>query len=40
VSMRAGNRRIHWDAEARRVSNQPEANAFLARQDACDGWAL
>jgi len=40
VSMRAGNRRIHWDAEARRVSNLPEANAFLARQDARDGWAL
>ena len=40
VSMRAGNRRIHWDAEARRVTNLPDANAFLARQDVRDGWAL
>ncbi|NBB85985.1 MAG: Gfo/Idh/MocA family oxidoreductase [Bacteroidetes bacterium] len=40
VSMRAGNRRIHWDAEARRVTNLPEANAFLARQEVRDGWTL
>ncbi len=40
VSLRAGNRRIHWDGDRRRVTNLPEANEYLARQDVRDGWHL
>ncbi len=40
VSMRAGNRRIEWDSENMRVTNLPEANAHLRRQNTRNGWEL
>ncbi len=39
VSMRAGNRKIHWDAENLRVTNIPEADQYL-RREARSGWEL
>ena len=39
VSMRAGNRRIHWNAEDMQVTNVPEANQYL-RREARKGWEL
>jgi hypothetical protein len=38
VSLRAGGR-IEYDAENMRVTNKPEANAFL-RREYREGWAL
>ncbi|MGI9175131.1 MAG: Gfo/Idh/MocA family protein [Rhodothermales bacterium] len=40
VSMRAGNRMIHWDSENMQVTNLPEANRYLRRQDPREGWEL
>ena len=40
VSMRAGNRKIHYDAENMRVTNLPEANQYLERPDMREGWGL
>lgn len=39
VSLRAGNRRIEWDAESMEVTNITEANEFLAREPR-SGWEL
>ena len=39
VSMKAGNRRIHWDDENMRVTNIPEANQYLSREPR-DPWRL
>jgi len=38
VSLRAGGR-IEYDAENMRITNMPDANAFL-RREYRDGWAL
>lgn len=40
VSLRAGNKKIHWDHDAGEVTNVPEANQYLARQNPRDPWAL
>lgn len=40
VSLRAGGRRIRWDAEAGEVTNVSEANQYLARQDPRKPWAM
>ena len=39
VSLRAGNRKLHWDAENLRVTNLPEANEYLRREPR-RGWEL
>jgi hypothetical protein len=39
ISLRLGGRRLLWDAAAARVTNVPEANAFLTREYR-DGWRL
>jgi predicted dehydrogenase len=39
VSMKAGNRKLHWDSRNLRVTNLPEANQYL-RREARDGWEL
>ncbi len=39
VSLRAGNRRLRWDAENMRVTNIEEANDYLRREPR-EGWAL
>lgn len=39
VSLRAGNRKIHWDPENLRVTNIPDANQYL-RREAREGWEL
>lgn len=39
VSLRAGNRKIHWDPANLRVTNLPEANEYL-RREARKGWEL
>ena len=38
VSLRAGEKPIEYDADAMRVTNHPEANQYLARQDARPQW--
>lgn len=38
VSIQAGNEEIVWDAENMRVTNLPEANAYLQRQNPREGW--
>ena len=40
VSLRAGNRKIRYDGDAMRVTNLPEANQYLRRQEVRDGWNL
>lgn len=39
VSLRAGNRKLRWDAQNMRVTNIEEANQYLRREPR-DGWAL
>jgi predicted dehydrogenase len=39
ISLRLGGRRLLWDAPAARITNIPEANAFLTR-DYRPGWEL
>lgn len=39
VSLKAGHRKLRWDADELRVTNRPEANQYL-RRDPRDGWAL
>ncbi|MEX0821942.1 MAG: Gfo/Idh/MocA family oxidoreductase [Rhodothermales bacterium] len=39
VSLKAGNRKLHWDAENMRVTNISDANQFL-RREARSGWEL
>lgn len=40
VSMQAGNRKIEYDAENMEVTNLPEANQYLQRQNPRAGWSL
>lgn len=40
VSLRAGGRKLMWDAEAMEVTNLPEANQYLSRQNPREGWAV
>lgn len=40
VSLRAGNRKLEWDAENMEVTNLPEANDYLRRQNPREGWEL
>jgi predicted dehydrogenase len=40
VSMQAGNRKIEYDAENMQVTNLPEANQYLSRQNPREGWSL
>ena len=40
VSMRAGNRKIRYDAEQMQVTNHEEANQYLSRQNMRSGWGL
>ncbi|MDO5577023.1 MAG: hypothetical protein Q4F84_08080 [Fibrobacter sp.] len=37
VSLRAGKKKIIWDAEAMKVTNEPDANKFITRKYR-DGW--
>jgi hypothetical protein len=37
ISLRLGGRRLLWDSAAARITNVPEANAFLTR-DYREGW--
>ena len=39
VSLKAGDRRLNWDADNLRVTNLPEANAYLRREPRL-GWEL
>ncbi|HSK11311.1 MAG TPA: Gfo/Idh/MocA family oxidoreductase [Vicinamibacterales bacterium] len=39
ISLRLGGRRLLWDAAAARITNLPEANAFLTREYR-EGWQL
>ena len=39
VSLRAGNRKLHWDPENMRVMNFPDANQYM-RREARSGWDL
>ena len=39
ISLRLGGRRLLWDAAAARITNVPEANAFLTREYR-EGWQL
>ena len=39
VSLLAGNKKIHWDAENLRITNLPEANRHLRRTPR-EGWEL
>ena len=39
ISLRLGGRRLLWDAAAARITNVPEANAFLTREYRA-GWQL
>jgi predicted dehydrogenase len=39
VSMKAGNRKIHWDPQNLTITNLPEANQYL-RREAREGWEL
>ncbi len=40
VSLRADNRKILWDAENMEVTNIPEANEYVRRQNPREGWAV
>ena len=40
VSLRAGHRKIEYDAENMQVTNLPEANQYLSRQNPRAGWGL
>jgi predicted dehydrogenase len=40
VSMQAGNRKIEYDAENMQVTNLPEANQYLGRQNPREGWSM
>jgi predicted dehydrogenase len=39
ISLRLGGRRLLWDAAAAKITNVPEANAFLTREYR-DGWEM
>jgi len=39
ISLRLGGRRLLWDSAAARITNVPEANAFLTREYR-EGWKL
>jgi predicted dehydrogenase len=39
ISLRLGGRRLLWDASAAKITNVPEANAFLTREYRA-GWGL
>jgi hypothetical protein len=40
VSLRAGQRPIRYDPDAMRITNRPEANAYLGRSHPRAPWAL
>jgi predicted dehydrogenase len=40
VSLRAGHQKIEYDAENMEVTNLPEANQYLRRQNPRAGWSL
>jgi hypothetical protein len=40
VSLRAGGRKLRWDAEDGTVTNVSEANQYLARQNPRKPWTL
>jgi len=39
ISLRLGGRRLLWDSAAAKITNVPEANAFLTREYR-DGWKI
>ncbi|PQJ34358.1 hypothetical protein BSZ35_06865 [Salinibacter sp. 10B] len=40
VSLRADNKKIQWDGDAGRVTNDEAANQYLARQNPREPWAI